>query len=88
MLAARERLIERLSTPQSVAHWQTWRDDVRLQQKQRGPVERRVPASGEPPALVLMRDYFAVSLLGAIVFSSALYCVTVWFLTGVLSSSE
>ena len=84
MFVARDQAIERLSTPQSVAHWQAWREDVRQQQTEPGPVQRRVPKSGEPPALVLMRDYFAISLLGAILFSTALYWVIAWFVIGIL----
>ena len=40
----------------------------------------------EPPALVLMRDYFVVSLVGATLFSSMLYWVMGWFVTGALKS--
>jgi hypothetical protein len=42
----------------------------------------------EPPALVLMRDYFEVSLAGALVFSSILFWVVAWFVTGILSSDR
>jgi hypothetical protein len=86
MFASRERAIEQLSSPQSLAKWRAWREDVRQQQTQAVPVRRRVPKSSEPPALVLMRDYFAVSLLGAILFSTALYWVIAWFVSGVLSA--
>jgi hypothetical protein len=50
------------------------------------PVPRRIPKSAEPPALVLTRDYFAPSLFGALFFSSLLYWVIAWFVTGILSS--
>ena len=85
MVAARDRAIQQLSTPQSLAQWQAWREDVRQQQTERGPVQRRVPKSSEPPALVLMRDYFAVSLVGALLFSTALYGVIAWLVTGMMS---
>lgn len=85
MFVARDRAIARLSTPKSLADWQAWREDVRRQQDQPAPVERRVPKSGEPPALVLMRDYFAVSLFGAVLFASALYWVMAWFVIGVFA---
>jgi hypothetical protein len=88
MFATRVRTIEQLSTPRSIAEWQAWRDDVRLQQTRPGPVTRRVPQSSEPPALVLMRDYFAVSLTGALLFSTALYWVIAWFVAGVVSQNS
>jgi hypothetical protein len=43
-----------------------------------------VPKSTEPPALVLMRDYFIVSLVGAILFTTVLYWVIAWFVMGIL----
>ena len=49
-----------------------------------GPVRRRVPKSTEPPALVLMRDYFGVSLIGAVLFTTVLYWVIAWFVMGIL----
>jgi hypothetical protein len=73
-----------LATPRSVEQWQEWREDVRQQQTKPGPVHRRVPKSFEPPALVLMRDYFGVSLFGAIMFTTVLYWVIAWFVTGML----
>ncbi|MEX0612836.1 MAG: hypothetical protein WD738_22820 [Pirellulales bacterium] len=85
MLAARDRAITELSTPQSVAQWQAWRTDVEQQQTTPGPVQRRVPKSSQPPALILMRDYFAVSLVGAVLFSTLLYWVIAWLVTGMLT---
>jgi hypothetical protein len=85
---ARDWSMEELATPESQAKWQTWRDDVRQQQGQPGPVERRVPKSSEPPALVMMRDHFAVSLFGAVLFSTMLYWVLAWFVMGVMMPSE
>jgi hypothetical protein len=82
MLWERNSVLSILSTPTSIADWESWRADVRQQQTNPGPVERRVPKSDEPPALVLMRDYFKVSLVGATFFSSLLYWIMAWFLTG------
>jgi len=75
-----------LSTPESAADWEAWREDVRASQNHPSPVQRRVPKSTEPPALVLTRDYFAVSLSGAVIFSSLLYWVIAWLVTGILKS--
>ena len=77
-----------LSTPESTAAWEAWREDVRANQDRPSPVERRVPKSTEPPALVLTRDYFSVSLGGAVLFSSLLYWVIAWFVTGIVSSRQ
>jgi hypothetical protein len=88
LVAARHWALAELATQQSMGDWQTWREDVREQQSQPGPVKRSVPKSTEPPALVLMRDYFGVSLAGAIIFTTVLYWVIAWFVTGILVSHK
>src|SRR2546423_632305 len=82
MFWARRSAVQ-MSSSESISDWQSWREDVREQQSQHGPVERRVPQSDEPPALVLMRDYFMVMMVGALLFSSMLYWVIAWFITGI-----
>ena len=84
MFWLRQSAVADLSSPNSVADWQEWRQDVHEQQKSRGPVERRVPKSEEPPELVLMRDFFGVLMIGALLFSSLLYWIIAWFATGIL----
>jgi hypothetical protein len=84
LLLARNWALAELATPSSMEQWQEWRDDVRVQQAEPGPVQRRVPKSNEPPALVLMRDYFGVSIIGAVLFTSVLYWVIAWFIMGML----
>jgi len=60
-------------TPQAQTEWDTWREDVKELERQPYPVKRRVPKSTEPPALVLMRDYFGVCLTIALVLSTVLF---------------
>jgi hypothetical protein len=72
----------------SISEWQTWREAERKQQSGPKVVERRVPKSDEPPALVLMRDFFAVLMVGALVFSSMLYWIIAWFITGIMRSQS
>ena len=86
MYYLRQSSIADLSSSESISEWQSWREDVRHQQANGGPVTRRIPKSDEPPALVLMRDYFMVLLVGALLFSSVLYWVMAWFLTGIFST--
>src|SRR4051812_7018442 len=86
MYSLRRSTVPDLSSPKAISAWQTWREDVREQQASHGPVERRIPKSDEPPALVLMRDYFGVLMAGALLFSSLLYWIMAWFVTGILKS--
>src|SRR5437870_12127473 len=75
MIRTRHSTLAQLSSPRSISEWQAWRNDERDNQSKQGPVERRVPKSDEPPALVLMRDYFRVLMVGALLFSSLLYWI-------------
>jgi hypothetical protein len=87
-LKTRDWAIEQFGTLKSLAEWQTWRDEVQRQQDRPGPVQRRVPKSKEPPALVMMRDHFVVSLCGAVLFSTTLYWVFAWFVMGMMKPSK
>jgi hypothetical protein len=86
LFSARSWALSDLATPESTAEWEAWRADVRAQQDQPTPVRRAVPKSAEPPALVLMRDYFGVSITGAILFSSVLFWICAWLLHGMLTA--
>jgi hypothetical protein len=87
-MIAVKKSVAQLSTADSITDWQNWRTDVEGQQSHPGPVERRVPKSAEPPALVLLRDNFAVLMFGALLFSSMLYWIIAWFVMGILSSRQ
>ena len=86
MIWVRHTVLTDYSTPESIADWRAWQEDVRQQQTNPGTVQRRVPKSDEPPALVLMRDFFVVSFAGAVFFTSLLYWIVAWFVTGALRS--
>jgi len=68
------------------AEWDTWREDATKMAEQPSVVKRRAPKSLEPPALVLMRDHFAVCLSGALVLSSVLFGTFMILVRGATSS--
>ena len=72
MIGIRRATIRSMSTPAAQAEWQAWRESE-PNQTEAGGVKRRPPSSGEPPALVLLRDHFAVMIAGALLFSSLLF---------------
>ena len=78
LFVMRQNLLRNLGTAQAREEWQQWRSDVERQQQEPQAVARRVPKSEEPPALVLMRDYFVTCLIGAALFVSLLY----WAIAG------
>lgn len=68
------------------ADWDQWRARAKKMATQPGPVKRREPKSAEPPALVLMRDYFLVCSLLAVLLSSVLFATFMFFIRGAMSS--
>lgn len=74
-------------TPAAQSEWDDWRQDAKKMASGTGPVKRREPKSAEPPALVLMRDHFAVCLSGALLLSSVLFGTFMFFIRGALSAA-
>lgn len=66
--------------------WDSFRDDV-AQSNETSPVRRRVPKSNEPPALVLLRDYYGVCLAISLVLTTAVYATMTFFTLGVLKQN-
>jgi len=84
MLQVRRVTLRTLSTSAARAEWNDWREsppNVRTDL----PVRRRAPSSDEPPALVLMRDYFPVMMAAAVVFGSLLFATILLAARGSLS---
>jgi hypothetical protein len=75
-------------TVQAQTEWDEWREDVKEFEKQPYPVKRRVPKSVEPPALVLMRDYFGVCLAVALVLSSVLFGTFMVLVRGAMGTAD
>lgn len=84
MFAARARLAPRFAGDQRKQEWSQWREAVQQGDADMGRVKRKVPRSQEPPTLVLLRDHFAVCLIGLLGISSVLYGSVVFMLRGVL----
>ena len=84
MFAVRHNVLQSAGV-HSQQDWEEWREAVQASQTKDGPVQRRVPKSDEPPAVVLLRDHFAVCLSIALVLSAVLFGTFVLFARGVLN---
>ena len=82
LVYGRQRAFDVYGTEQAQTQWDQWRDDAKAQSDGQGPVNRRAPQSGEPPALVLMRDYFGVCVVISVALSSVLFAALVIFIRG------
>jgi hypothetical protein len=86
VIYGRTRALEIYGSPAAQAEWDQWRADAQKMAQQPSVVKRRVPGSVEPPALVLMRDYFAVCLAGALLLSTILFGTFMVFVRGALTA--
>jgi hypothetical protein len=80
LLVARQWAISSFGSEEARGQWQQWRTDVANQPQ--GSVARQVPKSEEPPALVLLTDYFLTCTAISVVLSTALYFTFVFILRG------
>jgi hypothetical protein len=87
MLQVRRQAIATFGGPQAQAEWDQWREDAKKMASSDGPVKRREPKSAEPPALVLMRDHFAVCLGLSLVLTSVLFGTFMIFVRGALATA-
>jgi len=83
----RRQALEVYGSATAQAEWDKWREDAKQMAEQPSPVKRRIPGSAEPPAVVLMRDHFAVCLVLAIVLSSVLFGTFMMLARGALSTA-
>ena len=82
----RSRALAIYGSGEAQAQWDTWRADAKKMAEAPHPVKRRIPGSAEPPALVLMRDYFAICLGGSLVLSTVLFGTFMMLARGAMSS--
>jgi hypothetical protein len=80
----RFHLLAAYGSPEAKAEWDQWRTDAKKMASGAGPVKRREPKSREPPALVLMRDHFAVCLGFALLLSTVLFGTFMIFQRGAI----
>lgn len=88
MFRGRSAAIAAYQGEEAKQDWEQWRQEAKSQAEGEGPVTRRVPKSHEPPALVLMRDYFWQCLGGAWLISSALSVSMAILFGGMLRSGN
>lgn len=88
MLVARRITLAEFGSAAAQQQWQTWRDQAIEESDREGPVQRRPSNSNEPPALVLMRDYFGVCLMFAIAMSSMLYGALALMIVGAVAKPD
>jgi len=88
MLRARAWAFATYGGDQSQVEWDEWREDVKKNTENPTYVKRRMPKSVEPPALVLMRDYFPICMAGALALTGVLVGTLLFFVRGAASQNR
>ncbi|NIL96670.1 MAG: hypothetical protein GTO53_04490 [Planctomycetales bacterium] len=88
LVRMRHEQIPRLSRPEVQKAWQEWRSAAASQAETKGPVQRRIPKSVEPPGLVLLRDHFGIVLAATITFGSTLMAVLLLAVRGAMARTQ
>ena len=88
MVVARRRTLDEFGSVAAQQQWETWRNQATEESDREGPVQRRPSSSAEPPALVLMRDYFGVCLAFALAMSSMLYGALALMVVGAVAKPD
>ena len=79
--------LENLSTSSATEEWIRWKESAKKLESGQGPVQRRAPRAGEPPGLILLRDYTVTCFAAVIIFGTLLFGATTIALRGVFAAS-
>jgi len=86
--SARESMLDRLDEPEQRAHWEDWkRQEEARAIEGKAPVERRPPASAEPPTLVLLRDHFPAVVTACLAAGTVLFAFLAFVIRGVMKGA-
>ena len=82
LLRSRDARLAAVSTPAARSDWDEFREEMRRQSGDAGPVKHKVPKSVEPPELVWLRDYTPLAIGVWLLLSGFLSAVVVWLVWG------
>ena len=82
MRFARQRVIDSLGSPEALAQWRAFAEETRKEPAPGQAVARRPVKSDEPPALVLMRDYFTAIAGTSLLIGSFVYAFLAFLVLG------
>ena len=85
MISLRNKQLDQNNTATTQADWQQWRNEAARQSTGKGPVQRRVPKTINPPIMVLFSDHFSVIVIFSLLFGSAFYFMLYFFVHGTLT---
>ncbi len=85
MIALRHKQLDDNHSASTQADWQQWRHEAERQSTGKGPVQRNIPKSLDPPLRVLFSENFSMLVVFALIFGSAFYFIFYFFVRATLS---
>ena len=85
MIALRHKQLSEVTAVRASTNWQQWRYEAERQSTGKGPVQRSIPKSLDPPLRVLFSQNFSMLVVFALIFGSALYFIFYFFVRATLS---
>ena len=85
MQQAKDWAVTTYGGTQAQGDWDRWRDEAAKLASSDGPVQRRIPRSQQPPAYVLLTEYYGLCMVAALLFGSGLYFMLAFALIGTLT---
>lgn len=86
LLGMRSAWLAELETPEAQARWDEFREAMREETGTRGPVQRKVPKSVEPPLRVWLRDYVWLAIAAWLVLGGTLGSFTALLALGAVTA--
>ena len=87
ILDVRQTTLASHGTDEKQQHWAEWKTEApQVGRSHKNPVEHPEPKAEEPPALILMRDHFAVVIGGGLLFGSLLFGSIMVAIRGIFAS--
>ena len=85
MISLRNKQLDGNHSASTQADWQEWRHEAERQSTGKGPVQRSIPKSLDPPLRVLFSQNFSILVVFALIFGSTLYFIFYFFVRATLS---
>ena|GEM_PF-946049 len=88
IVRGRSWAIATYDTSEATEQWQEWKSAATEMSKSPETVKRKPPKSDLPPAVVLMKDYFGICLVGGVGLTAVLLAAIMLMLRGALANSQ
>lgn len=88
MIRGRNWILATYDSDSATAEWQEWKQDAAQMERLPNVVKRKAPKSDLPPAVILMKDYFGICLVGGLGLTAVLLAALLLMMRGAFANTE